>query len=110
MLVYWDHAHSVTIISFDVDDLREPEPLRQLIFKQLHEDRKDFLIDLESVVYVSSAVLGFFITLYKDLKEQGGRLKLVNAQPSVSNLFEITRLDRILEMYSDRTTALNSFQ
>jgi len=110
MFVHWDHNQSVTILSFEVDDLRDPELLRQLIFKQLQEGRKDFLIDLENVVYVSSAVLGFFITLYKDLKEQGGRLKLVNAQPSVSNLFEITRLDRILEMFSDRTTALNSFQ
>ena len=110
MFIQWDHDQSVTIITFEVDDLRDPEPLRQAILKQLQDGRKDFLIDLENIVYISSAVLGFFITLYKDLKEQGGRLKLVNTQPSVSNLFEITRLDRILEMYCDRITALNSFQ
>lgn len=110
MLVHWDYNQSVTIFSFEVDELRDPEPLRQAFMKQIQEGRKDFLIDLENVFYISSAVLGFFITLFKDLKDKGGRLKLVNAQPSVSSLFEITRLDRILEMYSDRGVAIRSFQ
>lgn len=110
MLINWDYNQSVTIFTIIVDDLRDPEPLREAISKHLQDGRKDFLIDLENVVYISSSVLGFFITLYRDLKEQGGRLKLVNAQPSVSNLFEITRLDRILEMFNDKVTALNSFQ
>jgi len=109
MLIHWDFYQSVTILQFELEELRDPEPLRNAISLHLQEGRKDFLFDLENIVYISSSVLGLFITLYKDLKEQGGRLKLVNAQPSVTNLFEITRLDKILEMYNDRNVALQSF-
>ena len=110
MLIQWEHHQSITILSFESEDIRDSEPLRAMITKFLEEGRRDFLIDLENVVYLSSSVLGLLITLFKDLKLKGGRLELVNAQPSISNLFEITRLDKILEIYNDKVTALISFE
>ena len=110
MYINWNYLNSVTIISFDMDELRDPEPLRNVVATHIKEKRKDFLIDLENVIYISSSVLGLFITLHKELKEQNGRVKLVNAQPSVSSLLEMTRLDKILELFNDTKTALKSFE
>ncbi len=93
-----------------MDELRDPEPLRNVVATQIKEEHKDFLIDLENVIYISSSVLGLFITFHKELKEQNGRVKLVNAQPSVSSLLEMTRLDKILELFNDTKTALKSFE
>ncbi|MBN2329031.1 MAG: STAS domain-containing protein [Candidatus Omnitrophica bacterium] len=90
--------------------MRDPEPLRSEIDKHLQQGKKKFLIDFEKIIYISSAVLGFLISIYQDLNKQGGEIKLVNVQPSVSNLFELTRLDRFLEMYNDKTIAVNSFR
>jgi len=111
MLIKVEDWNSVSVVSFEVEDqFNDPEPLRQVITERMDAGCKDFLLDLENIVYMSSSSLGFIITLYQQLKREGGRLKLMNAQPSVSNLIEITRLDRILEMYSDRETALRSFE
>ncbi|MFB3784867.1 MAG: STAS domain-containing protein [bacterium] len=110
MLIKVENHGSVTVVSFEVEDqFNDPEPLRQVITERMDAGFKDFLIDLENIVYMSSSSLGFIITLYQQLKKKGGRLKLMKAQPSVSNLIEITRLDRLLEMFDDQDTALRSF-
>lgn len=111
MLIKVENHDSVTVVSFEVEEqFNDPEPLRKVITERMDAGCKDFLIDLENIVYMSSSSLGFIITLYQQLKKEGGRLKLMKAQPSVSNLIEITRLDRLLEMFDDQDTALRSFE
>lgn len=111
MLIKVEDHNAVAVVSFEVEEhFNDPEPLRQVISERMDAGCKDFLLDLENIVYMSSSSLGFIITLYQQLKKQGGRLKLMRAQPSVSNLIEITRLDRILEMFDDPETALQSFE
>ncbi|MGC9327855.1 MAG: STAS domain-containing protein [Candidatus Hinthialibacter sp.] len=109
MLIQNNDNQSVVILSFDIKTLRDPEPLQEEIMKYLQKGNKHFLIDLEKINYISSSVLGFLISMHKELNKQGGKIKLVNVQPSVSNLFELTRLDRFLEMYNDKIIAVNSF-
>jgi len=101
---------SVTVLSFEEDEhLNEPETLQEAMKAAIAEGRSDFLIDLENVVYVSSSVLGFLITTFRQMQKTGGNLKLLHVQPCVSNVFRITRLDRILEIFNDLETALASY-
>lgn len=101
---------SVTIFSFeDEDQIRDPEFMRIAVETLRTENRYNILFDFANVHYISSSVLGFLITTFRELETIGGQLKLVNVQPSVANVFEITRLNRILEMYTDKETALKSF-
>lgn len=111
MPIYSTVHDSITIITFeDEDQLHDPNPLRAVLMEQIKNGHIQFIIDLQTIVYISSSVLGLFITLYQDLKSRGGTVKFLNVQPSVSSVFEITRLNRILEIYNDKQTAINSFQ
>ncbi len=102
---------SVCVVSFDEDEqLRDAEPLRDFIRELIDENNHYILMDMANVTYISSSVLGVLITTYRELQTKNGTLKLVNLQPSVSNLFSITRLDRIIEMFNDIETALKSFE
>lgn len=102
--------NNITIITFPIEDqLRDPDPLREVIDQAIEEQRFNILVDLENVAYVSSSVLGLFITTVRELQKQGGALKLLNPQPAVCNVLRLTRLDRIFELYTDRETALDSF-
>lgn len=101
---------SVTIFSFAGDDqIRDPDFMKSAMDRLLSENRIYVLFDFGNIHYVSSSVLGFLITTYRELKAKGGQLKLVNVQPSVANVFEITRLNRILEIFNDTKTAFESF-
>jgi anti-sigma B factor antagonist len=56
------------------------------------------LLDFSNVGYVSSALLGLLIRLHKRLGAAGGRLRLRNLSPRVYEVFEVTRLNTILDV------------
>lgn len=100
----------VTVFSFrEEDQLREPDALALTISQAIEQDRRFFLIDMGNVSYISSSVLGLFITTMRELKVNNGAIKLLNPQPSVSNVLRMTRLDRVIEMFNDRSAAMKSF-
>ncbi|MBI1390971.1 MAG: anti-sigma factor antagonist [bacterium] len=110
MHIQRDDDGPVTILHFSEEEqLRSPESLQSYFSELVEENRVRIIIDLENVSYVSSAVLGVLITLCKDFKDRGGAVKLLNAQPTVSNVLRMTRLDRLFEMYNDLSTAKQSF-
>ncbi|RJP30558.1 MAG: anti-sigma factor antagonist [Candidatus Omnitrophota bacterium] len=100
----------VTTLSFDEEEqLRDAEALRDYLNAIINEGRLHILLDLKNATYISSSVLGCFITTFRQLVQKGGKLKLASIRPNVANIFEMTRLDRIIEILSDRKTAYKSF-
>jgi anti-sigma B factor antagonist len=92
----------VTVVRFmDRKILDEPtmqavrEPLFQLV-DQL--GRRKVLIDFRHVEYLSSAFLGTLITLNKKIHEAGGQLALSNLDPQLQEVFQLTRLDKLLKI------------
>ena len=55
-------------------------------------------LDLGAVEYVESWELGALILLNRKVREAGGRLTLVDVRPLVAAVFEVTRLDTILDV------------
>jgi anti-sigma B factor antagonist len=74
------------------------------------KDRKKLLVSLCSVDFLSSAALGKLITLDKKTMARGGVLKLSNICPNLSQLFSVTRLDRLFDIEKDEAHALAAFQ
>ncbi|MGD0093117.1 MAG: STAS domain-containing protein [Planctomycetota bacterium] len=68
------------------------------------------VIDLGEVKYLSSAVLRQFIALYKLIKAEKGNLKLCRIDPNVREVFKITQLDKMIEIFDDVQKAVNSFK
>jgi anti-sigma B factor antagonist len=71
---------------------------------------RKMLINMDNVRYLSSAVLGKLISLHKALKVNNGELKLCNIAPTIFEVFEITRLDKVLEVFTSENEALESFR
>ena len=67
------------------------------------------LLNFENVDQLSSSALGMLITLNRGMKMKGGVLKLCGIHPQVFQVFSITRLDRMFEIFSDEEQALASF-
>lgn len=68
----------------------------------------DILIDLNDVEFLSSSVLGKLIRLLKRIRETNGRLRLCSIRPSILEVFEITQLHKVFEIYPDADEALGS--
>ena len=66
------------------------------------------VMDFAHVVHMSSSALGMLITLHKRVREKGGQLRLCNIQPSILEVFLITRLNEIFSIAKSRQEALAS--
>lgn len=83
-------------------------------FKDLLDDiakkdsEKTLILSLDGVIYMNSAGLGIIIDTYKKFKENKGRMILCDLMPDISKLFEVTRINRFLEIYDSEKEALEA--
>lgn len=55
-------------------------------------------LNLGDVQFLSSLALGKLLSLNKKVRQQGGKLTLENPQPTVREIFSLTRLDNLIEV------------
>lgn len=67
------------------------------------------LLNFQNVDHLSSAALGMLITLNKRVKEQAGQLKLSDINRQIFEVFKITRLNRVFEIYDTADEAVSRF-
>lgn len=67
------------------------------------------IIDMGGVNYVSSAGWGVFVGEIRNIRENGGDLKIVQMTPDVFEVFEMLEFNRILDYYESIEEAVNDF-
>ncbi len=81
------------------------ESLKRLLMKA----RYNIVVDLGGVNYISSAGWGIFISEIKEIRENGGDLKLAAMIGDVYEVFELLEFQTILESYDSVEEAVSSF-
>lgn len=67
------------------------------------------LLNFKNVEHLSSAALGMLITLHKRIAESNGQLKLSDINPQIYEVFKITRLNKVFDIYDHAAKAKASF-
>jgi stage II sporulation protein AA (anti-sigma F factor antagonist) len=67
---------------------------------------KTVVLSLDGVIYMNSAGLGIIVDTLRKFKEKKGRMVLCSLMPNVSNIFEITRINRFIEIYKTEQEAI----
>ncbi|MCS7204530.1 MAG: STAS domain-containing protein [Leptospiraceae bacterium] len=82
--------------------------------KQLEEVLKEnnfkIVIDLSNIKHVSSSALGILIAMERKVKRKNGDIRLVITEPEVQRVLQITLLNRIFQIYSNVSDAVESFK
>ena len=71
--------------------------LLQTTIRGLISENKRILLDLANVTYIDSTGIGALVSVYLSASKGQCDFKVVNAQPRVRDLFEITKLRAIFE-------------
>ncbi len=108
-----DEVGDVTLVNFVdkkiLDDLNI-QMIGDDLFRLVDElGRKKVLLSFTNVEFMSSAALGKLIRLHQRLHSLGGKLILCGISKSILEIFEITKLDKMLTIIKDENVALNSF-
>lgn len=87
-------------------DLHSGPEFERRVLEALGRGASELLIDLTEVSFIDSTTIGILMRSRKRLAPLGGRIHIVTRDRNILRLFEITALDRMFEIYSTRTDAL----
>ena len=102
------------VVRFNATRITDPIMIEEIgkELQSLLDDNKGgtFLLDLDAVEFLSSAVLNRLIVLDKNIKTDKGVLAFCSLGPAVSEVFAITKLDLLFKLYDNRSVAIEALQ
>jgi anti-sigma B factor antagonist len=105
--------HNGKIAIFDLrgslvgDD--ETDQLRAAVADYLEQGNKFLVLNLQRVTYLNSSGIGAIISAHANYRRQGGEVRLAGVTKNVQNLFVVTRLVDIFEVFETVEDAVESF-
>ncbi|OWK39153.1 Anti-sigma F factor antagonist [Fimbriiglobus ruber] len=108
-----DEIGDITVVQFVDKKILDEQNIQMIgddLFRLVDElGRRKVLLNFSNVEFLSSAALGKLIRLHQRLSAIGGKLVLCGISKSILEIFEITKLDKMLTIVKDETTGLNTF-
>lgn len=83
--------------------------LREAVLQAIGEGPAKLLINLGEVTTIDSSGVGELVSAYTTVTNRGGKLKLVNMPPKVSDILQITQLITVFEVFETEDEAVQSF-
>jgi len=108
--IYVRYAENATIVTLTDEKILEENDIRALqesIMSVIEQaELINLVLDFQNVRFLSSAVLGLLIRISKKVYERNGQLRLCNINPKIHEIFKITRLTKIFDIYQDLESAV----
>ena len=83
---------------------------RGIVESPFEDGTRQFVIDLEKTEYLDNAGLESIVDLMEKLEGMGGQVKFSGLGPGCRKIFELTRLDRRVDIFDSLIDAVRSFQ
>ena len=85
------------------------QELKNLVTERLEAGERRFVIDFSRTGYIDSSGLGALVTISKQVREQGGEMRLAGLNDDLRTLFELTKLDTLFAITDTSEQALAAF-
>ena len=89
-------------------DAHNSAELKEFILHLIEQGEINIIVQLEQVRFVDSSGLGALLSGFKHAEAKSGKLSLSNLQTQVLSMFELTRLNRVFEVYVDLDEAFEN--
>lgn len=89
---------TVVSIAGDIDAYHSPR-LKEELEKYIKGDTAEIILDISEVPYIDSAGLGTLVSILRETRTHKKNLKLVGLRQNIKRIFEMTRLDKIFEIF-----------
>jgi anti-sigma B factor antagonist len=106
---YAENATIVTLVDEKILEEKDVRALQESIVSVIEQSKQiNLILDFCNVRFLSSAVLGLLIRISKRIYERAGQLRLCNIDPRIHEIFKITRLTKVFDIYQDVESAAES--
>ncbi|MFQ5601887.1 MAG: STAS domain-containing protein [bacterium] len=96
--VLTDNLLKVVEVDGDVDLYTSPG-LRTELLELTKAGHKAILVDLKNVKYMDSSGIATLVEALQQVKKYGGKLRLANLRDAVKDVFELSRLDKVFDIF-----------
>ena len=87
----------------------ETEELERAIKHLVEEGNKHLIINLSETQHLNSTALGVLISANTNYVRRGGQMKLCSVDKRIENIFVITKLSLVFDVYPNEEQAIASF-
>ena len=87
----------------------ETEALEGAIKQLVGEGSKHLIINLSETQHLNSTALGVLISAHDSFAKRGGQMKLAAVDKRIENIFVITKLSLVFDVYPTEEQAIASF-
>lgn len=87
----------------------ETEELEQTIKSLIESGNKNLIINLSETQFLNSTALGVLISAHTNYVKRDGQVKLCSVDKRIENIFVITKLSLVFDVYSTEEQAIASF-
>jgi anti-sigma B factor antagonist len=87
----------------------ETEEFKKVTGELQERQNKKLIIDLGKVLYVNSTALGLLVATHTHYAKVDGKVKLCNISKNIENIFVITKLTMVFDVYETQIDAVASF-
>ncbi len=105
-----EHGNVVILSLTGRLDLSNGGKLKEEVKNVLKSGKSSIHLNLGNVEFVNSSGLGSLVSIMKEIRLQKGRLTLSDLADYVQEIFDITQLSHIFEIFATEKKALSSFE
>ncbi|MCK9608556.1 MAG: STAS domain-containing protein [Methylomonas sp.] len=99
---------SVLTIQDERIDAHNSAELKEYLLDMIESGESHIIVQLKQVRFIDSSGLGALLFGHKHMTAKAGQFALSNIQAQVLSMFELTRLTRVFEIYSDINEVLTN--
>ena len=90
-------------------DLYSSPNLRSVLLDLTKSKNSAILVNLLNVKYMDSSGVATLVEALQQVGKYGGKLKIANLRNSVKDVFELSRLDKVFDIYESVEAAAEAF-
>jgi stage II sporulation protein AA (anti-sigma F factor antagonist) len=92
----------------ELDHHSSEEVRNKIDSKYYDENLLNLVLDLRKVNFMDSSGIGLVMGRYKNCKEQGGNVSIVNTKNNIDKILEMSGLTKIIRIYPSIEEALEN--
>jgi len=88
---------------------KDTDGFRETVADLIEQGNRSLIVDLSKLNYMNSTGIGAIIAVHSNYLKNGGVVKLTGLTSNVQNLFVVTKLIDIFDVYENVDQAIGSF-
>jgi anti-anti-sigma factor len=102
MIKVYKDQNDILLVTLEIKEasLENGDAFKAEVIKLFDKYHKSIAIDMSAVEYIDSSFLGSIVSAFKHLISFQAEVVLVGLSKDITNLFALTRLDKVFKIYS----------